>query len=65
MQRWFDEEEQLKYQLGVVYDESLAQSSPWMNASLPEMHEGYCAICYLEIDDTNSFSLDCKHTFCN
>lgn len=35
-----------------------------MSASLPENHEGYCVICYTELDDTNSFALECKHTFC-
>jgi len=35
MQRWFDEEEALKYELGVVFDERLVATHPEINASLP------------------------------
>lgn len=64
MQNWFEDEERLKFQLGVAFDERLKTQKPEINASLPENHEGYCMICYSELDDTNSFALDCKHSFC-
>ena len=42
MQMWFDEEEALKYELGVVFDERLVAAHPEINASLPSNNDGYC-----------------------
>ena len=36
-----------------------------MSSSRPDKHGGYCMICYSEIDESNSSSLGCGHTFCN
>ena len=35
-----------------------------MAASKPDQHGGYCMICYSELNDSNSKSLPCGHTFC-
>ena len=65
MQDWFVQQESLKFQLGLSFDYRLPQNAPHMNTSLPNQHGGYCQVCYSEITDANSYSLDCKHTFCS
>ena len=57
MNDWFDEarQEQLKYLLGLVYDEKLTSKHPEIVASLPDQHGGYCVICYEELGDENTF----------
>mmetsp|Transcript_1826 Transcript_1826/g.2594 ORF Transcript_1826/g.2594 Transcript_1826/m.2594 type:complete len:270 (-) Transcript_1826:673-1482(-) len=63
MHAWFSEQDSLVCRLGLEFDSKAA--TPEMGASLPEMHGGYCPICYEKIDEGNSFALACKHTFCN
>lgn len=35
MQEWFNEQDQLKFKLGLEFDQSLVKTNPGMNASLP------------------------------
>ena len=64
MNAWFTEQETLKYRLGLEFDASIRETHPETNASLPEMHGGYCPICYEELNEETSFALACGHTFC-
>ena len=64
MQAWFTEKDKLKYELGLRFDRTIAKKHPETKHSLPEMHGGYCPICYEEMNDQNSFALACGHTFC-
>ena len=64
MQAWFTEKDKLKYQLGIRFDRTIAKKHPETKNSLPEVHGGYCPICYEEMNDQNSFALACGHTFC-
>ena len=65
MQDWFNQQDQLKFVLGLEFNAALATKHPQINSSLPSQHGGYCQICYSEIDASNSFALACQHTFCN
>ena len=66
MSAWLSEEQdKLKYSLGLEFDQNLVADHPEMAASLPQNHGGYCPICYEEIDETNSAALSCQHTFCS
>ena len=65
MNAWFAQQETLKYELGLEVDPNVSKKFPDTVYSLPEMHGGYCPICYEEISEDNSFSLECGHTFCH
>lgn len=64
MKDWFTESDDKKYEIGVEFNERLAEQHPEINASLPANHGGYCMICYDELSEENQFALACKHTFC-
>lgn len=64
MQDWFNVSERLKFSLGLELDQSQPARHPEMNSSLPNQHGGYCLICYDAIEGSNSFALNCGHTFC-
>ena len=63
MQEWFDDQEKLKYPLGLEYDKRL-DLKPEIRVSQPNFNEGYCLSCYEELTSQNSYALACKHTFC-
>ena len=51
MQAWFTEKDRLKYELGLRFDRKIIKQHPETKHSLPEMHGGYCPICYEEMND--------------
>ena len=64
MQNWFEQENRLKFELGLEFDQRLPAQRPDMKYSTPQHHGGYCLICYEEISAENSFAMSCGHTFC-
>ena len=42
MQDWFNQQEKLKFVLGLEFNAALATKHPQINSSLPSQHGGYC-----------------------
>ena len=55
MQEWLMDENQdlLKYKLGLEFNQQLVSQHPEMNMSLPNQHGGYCTICYEFLEENN------------
>ena len=65
MQEWLFKQDQLKFVLGLEFNNLIMQNHPETNASRPTENGGYCIICYNELSEVSSFALGCGHTFCN
>lgn len=71
-EKWFDNETQVRIDIGILFDKKKFQSLDQlqkmeMSASLKENHGGMCIVCYSELSnkgDEEVISLDCKHEFC-
>jgi hypothetical protein len=59
------DKDKLKIQLGMEFDQSLANST---KSTMVKNSDGYCQLCFFELDSEpslKSFYLDeCKHVFC-
>jgi len=60
---WYDNAQFLSLQLGLTPN-PLVQKDKECLKSTPEGNDGYCTVCYDELDKTNTFNLDCMHQFC-
>ena len=73
--RWFDADiadpqqalQNLKYKIGIEYDESLINEFPFINDSNEHNNQGICSVMYQEFDDRDPelkvVSLSCGHQF--
>lgn len=75
--RWFQNETQLKYDAGILFDPNVLKSMSGQqlqtfNASKKENNGGYCMVCYADFNaakkcgDKESMPLElvCGHQFC-
>ena len=67
-ERWFDETDKLRRQIGLDFDETLVSKHPEINASLAANNCGQCPVYYDTLDENDDemrpMALDCGHQFC-
>jgi len=62
--QWYDAPPKLAIDLGIEQKPGM-DKDPEVNVSLPSKNaDGACLVCYDDLDDSNSFALECGHTFC-
>ncbi len=61
-QLWFEDIEGNRKKFGLDSDEESKKQLAKMKV---EINTNYCLVCYSDVDSTNSFKLNCGHTFCD
>ena len=63
--QWMDNQDKLRLEIGLDYDESLVKQHPNINQSRKENNQGYCAVMACEFDESDPEmvpkSLKCGH----
>jgi hypothetical protein len=63
--KWMDNQDKLRLEIGLDYDEKLVKKYPDINQSRKENNGGYCSIMVCEFDDQDPEmvpkSLKCGH----
>jgi lipopolysaccharide biosynthesis glycosyltransferase len=64
-ENWFGDQDALKTQIGIDFDQKLLTKYKDINASTKENNGGMCSICFCEFEDElKPFSLSCGHQYC-
>jgi len=65
--KWMDNQDRLRIEIGLDYDENLVKSNPSINESRKENNKGFCSIIVCEFDENDPemvpISLKCGHQF--
>ena len=50
---WFDQENKLKYKIGIEFDPKIPKAFPHVNGTLRVNNQGWCSICYSQFNTTD------------
>ena len=68
-ERWFDDDDDKEYKIGLKLNPKLMNQYPEINASLAANNDNMCAICYVEFEENDplysAVSLNCGHQYCS